>query len=277
MAASAVASRLDESTQRTVDQLQQLGATVPPAIADWLGRLALLYGVPFENLVPDVRMLPSDSIRFFYIDENWIQSLVDGAFSVGVHSKLDIRFHDVLQGAVRQATLEAAGRLRSDLRGEKTPAEASANTRCGFLLRSVAVSGWPGLEVRALKTVGGAEVVPLLRMDRLAPDILLCIVAGIPAQIEIWEPSEDLHFGVVTDLSRAMKLPVRDPQTGKRLSTGDSVPVSFRDPSRRTLNMAAMASSLRSKTNQLSGGRTFGSADFSVQMIQTAEKGIFTA
>ncbi|HTF04001.1 MAG TPA: hypothetical protein VK826_08245, partial [Bacteroidia bacterium] len=56
---------------------------MPQPLTDWLSRLALLYGVPFNYLVPDEGMLPPESIRFFYLDINWVEALVDGAFSIG--------------------------------------------------------------------------------------------------------------------------------------------------------------------------------------------------
>jgi hypothetical protein len=56
---------------------------LPEDLSKWLGRLRLLKGVPFNYLVPDERMLPPESIRFFYLDMNWVDSLLDGAFSIG--------------------------------------------------------------------------------------------------------------------------------------------------------------------------------------------------
>ena len=52
-------------------------------ITEWLARLRNLHGVPFYLLVPDVRMLPQESIRMFRLDENWVECLIDGAFSLG--------------------------------------------------------------------------------------------------------------------------------------------------------------------------------------------------
>jgi len=52
-------------------------------IEDWLARLLLLYGVPFNYLVPDLHMLPAESLRFFKVDFNWVEALVDGAYSLG--------------------------------------------------------------------------------------------------------------------------------------------------------------------------------------------------
>jgi hypothetical protein len=273
---------LRDSRADVLTRLQQLGAAVPPPVQDWLGRLVLLYGVPFENLVPDVRLLPPESLRFFYLDVNWLESLVDGAFSTGAHSGLDIRFYQVLQSAIRDATRAASGELRSSLRGDTPPAASAVNaTRCGFLLRSQAVSGWPGLEVRAMVDQTGGDVVPLLRMDRPAPDTLLCIFAGIPKRIEIWEPSEDLHFGITSTnetepAQRSHFVLLRNPETGARIDPPVEKALLFRDRAKGTLNMAAMAASL-AQSVATAGGRPFGPGDFGVQMIDAADKEVFTA
>ena len=74
---------------------------VPEQISKWLGRLRLLKGVPFNYLVPDERMLPPESIRFFYLDINWIDSLLDGAFSIGRNlTKTENAFSHNLDSAV---------------------------------------------------------------------------------------------------------------------------------------------------------------------------------
>ena len=48
----------------------------------WLTRLRLLEAVPFQYLVPAEEMLPTETIRFFHIDRNWVDALIDGAMSV---------------------------------------------------------------------------------------------------------------------------------------------------------------------------------------------------
>ena len=53
-------------------------------IIKWLTRLRLLDGVPFPYIVPSDGMLPNESIRFFHLDRNWLDALVDGALSTGV-------------------------------------------------------------------------------------------------------------------------------------------------------------------------------------------------
>src|SRR3984885_3921005 len=57
----------------------------PPDLVDWLTKLKLLYGIPFNYLVPDEQFLPMETLRFFQVDPDWINSLTDGALSVGRH------------------------------------------------------------------------------------------------------------------------------------------------------------------------------------------------
>src|ERR1044072_2152613 len=89
---------------------------VPEQISKWLGRLRNLEGVPFNYLVPDERMLPPESIRFFRIDRAWLDCLADGAFSVG---------------RVGSSALEDDRE-----HGAKSPAAGLAPKLTGFLLRS---------------------------------------------------------------------------------------------------------------------------------------------
>ena len=70
------------------------------------------------------------------------------------------------------------------------PIEAAS----GFLLRSRVVSGWPTLEVTGYDEAGNPLTV--LRMDHLAPGVLLFLVEGLVHHVDIHEPAEGLHFGL---------------------------------------------------------------------------------
>ena len=54
------------------------------AVVAWLTKLRLLEGVPFNYIVPSEEMLPNESIRFFHMDRNWLDAMVDGALSTGI-------------------------------------------------------------------------------------------------------------------------------------------------------------------------------------------------
>lgn len=197
--------------------LLQLTSPPPPAVVrEWLGQLGMLYGVPFENIVADAKMLPPESMRFFYVDTNWIESLVDGALSTGAHSDRDIRFHRVMRRIISKVTDEAAGKVREQLRRPDQPASSDAplenvdldqRIRAGFLMRSAIVSGWPGLEIHAFR--GPAEQadqqLKALRIERLAPDVLMVIFEDIPELVVIQEPQEGLHFGTGEDPATGQK------------------------------------------------------------------------
>lgn len=50
----------------------------------WLSRRRVLEGIPFQYLVPTEDSLPPETIRFFHIDRNWLDSLIDGCLSVAL-------------------------------------------------------------------------------------------------------------------------------------------------------------------------------------------------
>ena len=50
----------------------------------WLASLRTLGQVPFQYMVPSEDMLPNETIRFFHVDRNWLDSLIDGALSVAL-------------------------------------------------------------------------------------------------------------------------------------------------------------------------------------------------
>lgn len=180
----------------------------PTEIANWLGRLKLLYGVPLNYLVPDERMLPPESIRFFYIDPNWIKALLDGAFSIGRSSDSEkstrsFRMDNASTPLMSEESKRKASAVRSKYLGLATP-KMDMNILSGFLLRSSIVADYPGLGVNVYpkdQTPSGdnpGTQLNILRMERLTPaaDVLLCIIEGDAYRVDIHEAPEALHYGV---------------------------------------------------------------------------------
>src|SRR5579864_5728363 len=77
-------------------------AEMPPYMESLLAHLRLLVGVPFENIIPDPRLLPDESIRFFYLDRSWTDRLVDGAVAVGKIGTREQAHHQAHAPAVSQ-------------------------------------------------------------------------------------------------------------------------------------------------------------------------------
>lgn len=129
--------------------------------------------------------------------------MVDGALSVGKTTSREFAHHHAVFNTVRRALDDEERIIRQRLKSN-TPTQLKGNAAdmTGFLFRSQAVSGWTGLEVKAYR---GGKATPnnalrLLRMDRLGPDILLCLFDGIPDIVDIEEPREGIQFGVDINL-----------------------------------------------------------------------------
>lgn len=56
---------------------------LPDEVNSFLEELDALHHVPFHYLVPEPEMLPSESLKFFYLDRNWTRALRAGALSIG--------------------------------------------------------------------------------------------------------------------------------------------------------------------------------------------------
>ena len=65
--ADALRERLSASAQTPP---QDPASARPPYLASVLAHVRLLVGVPFEYLVADPRLLPTESIRFFSVDRS---------------------------------------------------------------------------------------------------------------------------------------------------------------------------------------------------------------
>ncbi|MEU4746983.1 hypothetical protein AB0G02_41900, partial [Actinosynnema sp. NPDC023658] len=136
----------------------------------WLTRLAKLEMVPFGHLVPDVRLLPQESIRFFHSDTGWIDAAVDGALSVGVGHALDADLND----------------LAREIRGV-------SQFVSGVMIRSELVPGWPQTIITAFSK--GKEIQPL-RKQILGEDLLILLYTDVLDRFTLAEPPQGLHFGL---------------------------------------------------------------------------------
>jgi hypothetical protein len=230
----------------------------PAAVLEWLARLRLLEGVPFAYLVPDERLLPPESIRFFHLDRNWADAAVDGALSVGAGTTRE-RAHLRARHQTIRAAVDAAERnvWAAAAHPDRTYGPAAAETVTGFLLRSRAVSGWPGLHIRADR-----DGVPmrLLRVERLAPAVLLVLLDGLPTTVTIEEPRQGLQFGFDTAVGGGRAIRTRDPVTGQ--ATDASVAAKFRPGAPGVVDMRQLLTDLGA------GPAAAGPAGLAFQLVQ---------
>lgn len=253
------------------ERLAAQDPTPPAPIVQWLARLALLEGVPFNYLVPAAAMLPPESLRVFHLDSAWVAALVDGAFSIGRATTGDLARDAEHAPAVVAAALAA----RRDQRRNPTVAVAEGDTPreiTGLLLRSAAVAGWPTIAVTAWADARRTTQLPLLRMDHLGADVLLCLVDGVADVFALHEPPGQLHCGVegapgtrTTTLREVVGTAPGhqyDPPQGE-------APVLTRADG-RTLQAAETAQSIVNVLNQSFGQELtrFTSAEFALQLVK---------
>lgn len=192
---------------------------LPESLIEWLAQLGLLYGVPFSHLVPDEQMVtgpagtPPNLMRCFYIDMKWIDSMIDGALSIGTHNSKDFKLQQAVHKTFRRRIEDEMLDMRVKIKGkglsERTHRE-QMGTLSGFILRSPLIRQWPGIEIRGFKQIIDLKepagrppefedrdnILDVLRMERLAPDTLFMIFKGVPKSILVKEPSESVYSGL---------------------------------------------------------------------------------
>jgi hypothetical protein len=158
-------------------------------VQNWLLDNMFFKNIPAHYFIPDASYLPLESIRFFYVDSNWVDAFIDGALSVGNH--LD-REDDVVRQALKY-------NLNSYLKTKYSvshPGQPDLNyypqMPCfGFLLRSAVVHAFPDLEIHAPWNSGDDKAdgkrEPTLRFEAIAKDTLLCLFDRMPGSAH-WDP-----------------------------------------------------------------------------------------
>ena len=226
-------------------------AGIPDTITSWFEGLSLLQGVPFNYLVPDERMLPVESLRFFRVDPQWVSCLLDGAFSIG---------------RATQANHAQDSSYPDD------PSKNPYNDVSGFLLRSAVVAGWPTMEIYAsdrsdyfTSSSPTGSLLPLLRMERLSTNVLLCLFKGKLQSLAISEKAEGLHFGfdVSTDADQHFYKMLRD--SAGHFSGTNVDPIPWQSQT-GVLDIVSLAKSLATNCT---------SATFAYQMVEQASRIIF--
>jgi hypothetical protein len=264
---------------------EQDGA-VPAEVRDAMVRLRLLEGVPFAYLVADSALLPPESIRFFYVDRRWTDALVQGALSVGTVCTADRTQLTAQYPAVRNE-LDQEERNRRRRKGMPRW-QGGAGPVSGFILRSQAVSGWPALHVRAF-SVDPEEAddarydetdprrMRLLRLERLAPAVLLCLFDGIPKVVHIEEPRQGIQFGFEATgdgSSLSATLPPRDASTSEYLPGQAPIQVPFRAGATGVVDIQELERRLAAVPGT-GAGDGLNSAEYALQLVRFPWRQVF--
>ena len=256
-------------------------------VAQWLAATALLYNVPFNNLVAHPDLLPQDSIRFFYLDANWIDALLDGALSIGQQTKRDTMFQGMMRKKLYASVHRELAQARDTLLGVagagRTPAAVAP---AGFLLRARGVAGWPGREIQAWSAADAENPMKPLRLDTIADGVMLALYPDIPTKVTFTEPTEGLVFGYedrgvalryVPGMAGCTPANVGAPVKGHTwVSPADIASARRSSTGSAALNIAGLVQLLQGRLPGAKAGLMLSPASFAVQMVRVPEQLVFT-
>ena len=240
------------------------GGELEKSLQSYFCDLQLLKGIPFQYLVPNEKLLPLESLRVFRIDPYWVEALLDGAFSIG-----------------RITTLDHTRETEAD---RVQPHHNERKELSGILLRSDIVSGWPSLIVEGRDQNGtdnSDQFLPILRFERLGPDVLLVIFEGILRSVDIHLPAEGLHFGFSRPTSEKENYykELKNLNTGVE-PPGESIiqPICLReiDPSLRVFNATVFKNNLDNldseKAEKIELEGEFKSSHMAIELLEGVPK-----
>jgi hypothetical protein len=230
--------------------------TIADELVEWIARLVLLYPVPFHYLVPHQSLLPPESLRFFQLDDNWVDALIDGAFSIAVRDLVKER--KGLRGDMQAMLSTIVYQHRLRLQGKNPTWESDESymsiPKSGFLLRSRIVTGWPGVELTVKTSARPDPNLPeILRFDQIADGVLFCLARDLIDEVTFREPREGLTFGVGSDGKLKPK------KTSKTLDVQKDL---LRSGSPGVVDITKLGAQLTSS----------GSAEFATEMIRQPEE-----
>lgn len=153
-------------------------------VQDWVLDKMHLASIPAHYFIPDPTYLPPETLRFFYVDENWTDALIDGALSLANHwadeSKLDY-----CRSAIKTALNTFLSNPMNGL------GYRQQMPKYGFLLKSQILAQFPDLTVSAtFKPIGIDKVneekpkAPILVQRMLDTDIMLCLFDSVPNDLK---------------------------------------------------------------------------------------------
>lgn len=206
--------RMHAGIEYGLENMSVAEGQIPGEMRSLNERLQLLYDVPLSYLVPEPSFLPPESIRFFYVDGNYVSAMLNGASSIGRVTRTDRMADRMILRTASDSSRESSEKIRMQKvhknHHEKMVRGTAGGTgvRTGFLLRSAVVHRRKGISI-----CGFADQEPLavLRLETLAPDIMIGIFEGELTRLVIAEPPCGLRFGCHSGKGQNRVLSLKEP------------------------------------------------------------------
>jgi hypothetical protein len=185
--------------------------TNDPVSTDWMVVLSwivdrmFLDRVPAHYLISDPSHLPPEALRFFYIDPNWVDAMVDGALSLANHMGQDMD-----RAAIKWGINEFLKHTpENQIHRPQVPTY-------GFYLRSDLVTMYPDLRVTTKGNDTGRA--PLLHHEIVTDGVMLGLLDCIPGtdlkQLIFTQPPHQQRFAAGSYLGGdKLKLSIRKQYT----------------------------------------------------------------
>lgn len=274
---------------------------VPDHLKEYADELRLLKGIPITYLLADVSDLKEESIRFFCLDINWTDALLDGAFSIGrVCAQDALSDKVILKAAGEDRNYEDMPRIRRmhvNHREHLLRTMADGNGQedytlvSGFIMRSQLVSKMKGLHLYGYDREGAPKdndddgtPLSVLRMETIADNIMIALFHGSVYEIMIEEPKTGLRFGASSvdesdgKITRSIDLrsALDSSELGKRV--GSLCIDRFTDDNGR-LHAKQLADAAGAELDKLGklGAERITPARFAYEMIAVAHRAKLTA
>ena len=172
----------------------------------WLSEKLYLSGIPAHFLIPDPSYLPSEALRFFCIDDAWLDCLIDGALSVANHLERD---DDSTRRQIKQV-------FNVYLQKFVTDTSTKPQIPCsGFILKSALVKVMPDLRIKVTWKVPDSKRKEVCRYTKLDDTTILCLLDRFPEElenIELAQPPHQQRFSLgyaIKPKEKAMEFKIR--------------------------------------------------------------------
>lgn len=211
---------------------------MPERLWKWLLDIRLLRHIPIAYLVPDIALLPPESIRFFHVNPTWVDRVIDGVLSARQVGTVEAVFRYSLLNMTRDGL---DGALKTMSGGTWDPASGMT----GMLIRSELAARWPEMTVEAEATADQKkQKLFVFRQEPISKGLWIALIGGVPSTVKLIEPPVGVRYGVEppdpqNDPKSDFQLDLRT-EEGISNPFGSPVTGTFREGGTRRLNVEAL-------------------------------------
>ena len=172
-------------------------------ILSWLCEKLSLGGIPSQYLIPEPAFLPPESLRFFHINDFWLDCFIDGALSVANHLETD---DDETRRQIKVVFNQYLGTPVS--RAGYKPQIPSY----GFAIRSNLIKVMPDMRITVAwkPNKNGAQVAddraPVCRWTKWDDQTLFCLLDRQPEELDsiiLAQPPHQQRFSLGSYVKKA--------------------------------------------------------------------------